>query len=112
MQASSYFRGLLLAVFIIFVNIAGSLVFWLLNGVYYPSDFVGLIASLEAGVLLVLGGCLASRQPLHDKDSLNPDGTPTRSFRIGTIGKQLLYCALFTFLFGAFFAILGYVLGF
>jgi hypothetical protein len=94
------------------VNMAASLVVWLLTGVYFPSDSVGLIASLESGVLLIFGGCLASRQPLSDEDSLNPDGSPTKSFRIGTIGKQLLYSAIFIFLFGAFFSILGYMLGF
>ncbi|MFW9833425.1 MAG: hypothetical protein ACFFEK_05475 [Candidatus Thorarchaeota archaeon] len=112
MHTNNYIKGFFLATLIMCVNIAGSLVIWLLNGVYFPSDVVGLVASLEAGFLLVLGGCLTSRQPLRDEDSLNPDGSATRSFRIGNIGKQLLYCALFTFLFGALFSIVGYIIGF
>jgi putative Mn2+ efflux pump MntP len=112
MLTSSYFRGFLLATLIMSVNMAISLVIWLLTGVFFPSDFVGLIASLESGFLLVFGGCLASRQPLSDEDSLKPDGSPTSSFRIGNIGKQLLFCAVFIFLFGAFFSILGYIIGF
>ena len=63
------------------------------------STVAGGGAFLELGLLLVLGSCLMSRQPLDNKDRYTDDGNHTPSWRIALIGRQMLIAALFLFLF-------------
>ncbi|NWF95577.1 MAG: hypothetical protein HXY34_05505 [Candidatus Thorarchaeota archaeon] len=79
-----------------------------------PTRNVYFIASdalfLEFGVMLVLGACFMSREPISEAARQKADGTPTTSWRLSQLGKKILYSTVFVFLFGLLFVIVGYAL--
>jgi len=62
---------------------------------------------LEFGALLILGGCLMSRQPLEDEKRYDESGQPVTTWKLALIGKKLLITSLFVVLFGLLFGILS-----
>jgi hypothetical protein len=61
----------------------------------------------EFGILLILGACLMSRQPLDDEKRFDADGNPTKSWQYAIYGKKLLVAAIFLLAFTALFYWLG-----
>lgn len=61
----------------------------------------------EFGVMLLLGACLMSRQPLDDEKRLDADGNPTKSWRYSLLGKKILLASIFLLAFSGLFFILG-----
>ncbi len=61
----------------------------------------------EFGVMLIVGSCLMSRQPLDNEKRFDAEGNPTKSWRYAIIGKKVLLAAFFLLAFTGFFYILG-----
>ncbi|MFW9909357.1 MAG: hypothetical protein ACFFEF_12345 [Candidatus Thorarchaeota archaeon] len=60
----------------------------------------------EFGVMLILGACLMSRQPLDDKKRYDEEGKPVSSWKWTLRGKKILFSSLFVLLFAILFSIL------
>ncbi|MCK5266373.1 MAG: hypothetical protein KAR03_12260, partial [Candidatus Thorarchaeota archaeon] len=63
----------------------------------------------EFGIMLILGACLMSRQPLEDEKRYDEDGNPTKSWQYAIIGKKILLASVFLLAFSGLFFILGLV---
>ena len=61
----------------------------------------------EFGVMLILGACLMSRQPLDDEKRFDAEGNPTKSWQYAIYGKKILLASFFLLAFSGFFYILG-----
>lgn len=61
----------------------------------------------EFGIILILGSCLMSRQPLDDEKRFDADGNPTRSWRYAILGKKILLTSVFLLAFSGLFYLLG-----
>jgi len=62
--------------------------------------FVAGVSLFEFGVLMIIGGCLAAREPLDDAKRYDSGGKPVRSHTMAMTGKRLLLVGLFLFLYG------------
>jgi hypothetical protein len=94
-------RGILFSTALMLLN----LVVGFFAALIAPSVLASTVATgaafLELGLLLIIGGCLMSRQPIQNKDRYTEDGSITRQWRIALIGKQMLATAAFLFLYSA-----------
>ena len=54
---------------------------------------------LEFGVMLILGACFMSRQPLEDDKRFDKQGAPVRSWIWAMRGKKVLISSLFVLMF-------------
>ena len=63
----------------------------------------------EFGVMLTLGSCLMSRQPLDDEKRFDAEGNPTRSWKYALLGKKVLIASIFLLAFSGLFYLLGLV---
>ncbi|TFG33157.1 hypothetical protein EU527_08675 [Candidatus Thorarchaeota archaeon] len=63
----------------------------------------------EFGVMLVLGACLMSRQPLDDAKRYDSEGNPTKSWRYALLGKKIILASFFLLAFIGLFYLLGLV---
>jgi len=70
---------------------------------YSASNF----AILEFAILLILGGCLAAREPLDDQKKTDENGKPTKSWKAALLGRKMLATALFLLMYGALLVVLG-----
>jgi hypothetical protein len=59
---------------------------------------------LEFGIMLIVGGCLMSRQPLEDKKRYDESGKPTASWRAAMMGRRILTSSMFVLMFSILFA--------
>ncbi len=64
-------------------------------------------AFLEMGILLIMGGCMMSRQPLKDEDRYDEEGNPTSTWKLAMIGRQLIFASLFLFIYASLLAIIS-----
>ncbi|MCJ7818079.1 MAG: hypothetical protein MUP60_04450 [Candidatus Thorarchaeota archaeon] len=64
-------------------------------------------AFLEMGILLMIGGCLMSRQPLKDDDRHTEDGSPTSAWKMALIGRQIIFTGFFLFLYAGIITIIS-----
>jgi hypothetical protein len=75
------------------------------------TPMIGVIAGsgafLELGVLLILGGCLMSRQPLKDEDRYKEDGSPVSTWRLALLGRQAIVTGVFLFIYALVIAVIG-----
>ncbi|TFG28110.1 hypothetical protein EU528_11735 [Candidatus Thorarchaeota archaeon] len=112
MQIKEIERALLLATILMFMNLIIGFISLLILQTVLVSTIAGGGAFLEFGILLIVGSCLMSRQPLDDKDRYNDDGSHTKMWRFALIGQRLLFAALFLFLYFIAVSIAGTYLGF
>ena len=71
----------------------------------FPQSFFTLVSNLllvEFALLLIIGACMMSRQPIQETES--EDSTPSRSLLTYLLGKKLMGAAVFTFVFSILFA--------
>ena len=61
----------------------------------------------EFGVMLILGACLMSRQPLDDEKRYDEGGNPTKSWQYAIYGKKVFIVSVFLLAFTGLFYILG-----
>lgn len=63
----------------------------------------------EFGVMIILGACLMSRQPLDDEKRYDTEGNPTKSWQYALYGKKIFIVSVFLLAFTGLFYILGLV---
>lgn len=61
----------------------------------------------EFGVMLIVGACLMSRQPLDDEKRHDADGNPTKSWRYALLGKKILLTSVLLLAFSGLLYFLG-----
>jgi hypothetical protein len=67
----------------------------------------GMVSNLlliEFAFLLVLGGCMMSRQPLREE---NEDETPSKAQNMYQLGRKFLVTSGFVFIFSVLFALIA-----
>jgi len=62
---------------------------------------------LEFGVMLILGACFMSRQPLDVDKRFDKEGLPVRSWIWAIRGKKVLVASVFVLMFAFFISSLG-----
>jgi hypothetical protein len=70
-----------------------------------PQSLFILVSNLllvEFALLLIIGACMMSRQPMHKV----AEETPSRSQKSYDLGKKLLGAAIFAFVFSLLFALI------
>ena len=72
---------------------------------------VGVLSFLGTGILLFLGGCLFSRQPLEDSKRYDAEGNPSPAWRRALLGLSLMIASVFLFLYGLLFTLVAIVFG-
>ena len=102
-------KGLLLATILMCVDLAIGFVSTILFQVLLTAVTVGTWGFIELGVLLIVGGCLMSRQPLENSARYDKDGEPTTAWKMARIGRQLLFAAVFIFIYVGVITILSYI---
>ena len=104
-------RGLLQAtVFMAGIAVAGLLASVIAQALIFLY-VVGVLSFLGTGILLFLGGCLFSRQPLEDSKRYDAEGNPSPSWRRALLGLSLIFASVFLFLYGLLFTFIGIVFG-
>jgi hypothetical protein len=73
---------------------------------------VGILTFVGSGILLLLGGCLFSRQPLDDEKKLDSNGAPTPVWKRALLGLDLMASAIILFLYGFIIDLFGTLFGF
>ncbi len=63
------------------------------------------------GILLLVGACMFSRQPLEDSKRYDDEGNPTTSWRIALLGLSLMIASVFLFLWGFLFTWISIFIG-
>ena len=100
-------RGMLYGTGLMIVN----LLVGFIATIALAAPMIGVIAGsgafLELGVLLILGGCLMSRQPLKDEDRYKEDGSPVSTWKLALLGRQAIATGVFLFIYALVIAIIG-----
>lgn len=105
-------RGLLYATLLMSLNITIGFVATLATSLPLIAYAAGTGALIELGLMLIVGGCLMSRQPLQESGRYNEDGTHTSSWRMAIIGRRLLISAVILLLYSMVLGLIGLVLVF
>lgn len=90
-----------------FINIILALVIHIASGTNFDFFTASNLLIPEFGVLLILGACLMSRQPLDDDKRYDSDGNPTRAWRYALLGREILLASVFLLAFSGLFYLLG-----
>lgn len=72
-----------------------------------PQSLFVLVSNLllvEFALLLILGACMMSRQPMQEE--VSEESEPSRSLLTYLLGKKLLGASILTFLFSILFALI------
>ncbi|MHA2303338.1 MAG: hypothetical protein ACXACD_20535 [Candidatus Thorarchaeota archaeon] len=72
----------------------------------------GILTFMGSGILLFLGGCLFSRQPLVDEKRFNSNGTPTPVWKRALLGLDLMSTAIILFFYGLIINLIGAIFRF
>jgi hypothetical protein len=65
---------------------------------------------LEFGMMLILGACLMSRQPLEVEKRYSKKGNPVRSWVWAMRGRKVLFASIFVLMYAICFGGLGMLL--
>lgn len=76
------------------------------------SYIVGILTFMGCGVLLLVGGCLFSRQPLEDEKRMDSEGNPSAVWKRALLGLDLMAIAIILFLYGFIINLIGALIGF
>lgn len=92
-------RGMIFATGIMIINLLIGFIATIFLASPMTGSFSAGSAFLEMGVLLMIGGCLMSRQPLKDEDRYSDDGSPTSAWKMALFGRQIIFTSVFLFLY-------------
>ncbi|MCK5389597.1 MAG: hypothetical protein KAJ36_03865 [Candidatus Thorarchaeota archaeon] len=98
-----------IASFLAFLNIIIALAIHITTSTNFDFFTAANLMIPEFGVMLIIGACLMSRQPLEDEKRYDEDGNPTKSWQYAIIGKKILLASVFLLAFSGLFFILGLV---
>ena len=97
----------IIASLLAFINAIVALVIHISTATVFDFFTAANLMIPEFGIMLILGACLMSRQPLDDEKRFDADGNQTKSWRYALIGKKILLTAVFLLAFSGFFYLLG-----
>lgn len=107
--SKTLFETWIIASFLAFINLIVALAVHLATGTNFDFFTAANMMIPEFGIMLILGACLMSRQPLEDEKRYDPDGNPTKSWEFALLGKRVLLASIFLLAFTGLFYILGLV---
>jgi len=90
-----------------FINVIIALVIHIATGTNFDFFTAANLMIPEFGVMLIVGACLMSRQPLEDEKRYDADGSPTKSWQFALHGRKILLASIFLLAFSGLFFILG-----
>ncbi len=90
-----------------FINAILALIIHMATGTNFDFFTAANLMIPEFGLMLILGACLMSRQPLDDDKRYDSSGNPTRSWRYALLGKKILLASIFLLAFSGLFYLLG-----
>ena len=105
-------RGLLYATLLMSLNITIGFIATLATALPLIAYIAGTGALIELGLMMIVGGCLMSRQPLQESGRYNADGTATNAWKMAVIGRRLLFGAVILLLYSMILGLLGLFLVF
>jgi len=97
----------IIASILAFINAIIALTIHISTGTSFDFFTAANIMVPEFGVLLILGACLMSRQPLDDDKRFDAEGNPTKSWKYALYGKKILVSSVFLLAFTGLFYLLG-----
>jgi hypothetical protein len=100
--------GTVLTAFVLVAGLIASLIVQAMVLFY----IIGILTFLGSGILLLLGGCLFSRQPLDDEKRHDSDGNPTPVWKRSLLGLHLMTTAIILFFYGLIINLIGSLFGF
>ncbi len=103
------FQTWFIASFFAFINIIVALVIHITTATNFDFYTAANLMIPEFGVMLIVGACLMSRQPIDDEKRHDADGNPTKSWQFALLGKKILLAAVFLLVFSGLFFLLGVV---
>ncbi|MFW9788787.1 MAG: hypothetical protein ACFFE2_09135 [Candidatus Thorarchaeota archaeon] len=89
------------------INLILALVIHILTSTNFDFFTAANLSIPEFGVLLIIGSCLMSRQPLDDAKKHDSEGKPTPSWQRAQLGQRILLGSIFLLAFAGFYYILG-----
>jgi len=89
------------------INLIVALAIHMITATYFDFFTASNLMLPEFGVMLLLGACLMSRQPLDETKRYDSEGNATRSWRYTLLGKKTLLASIFLLAFGGLFYLLG-----
>jgi len=92
-----------------FINLILALTIHIMTGTNFNFFTASNLLVPEFGIMLLLGACLMSRQPLDDDKRYDSDGNPTTSWRFALLGKKILIASIFLIAFSGLFYLLGLI---
>ncbi len=107
--SKNLFETWIMASLLAFINIITAMTLHLVTGTPFDFFTAANLSIPEFGVMLILGACLMSRQPLDDEKRFDTEGNPTRSWRFALVGKRILITSIILLAFSGLFYILGLV---
>ena len=107
MWETDFERGMIIGTGLMIANLLVGLIATIILATPMTSTIAGGAAFLEMGLLLIIGGCLMSRQPLKDEDRYNEDGSPRPSWKIAIIGRRMIFAGIFLFTYAAIISIIS-----
>jgi len=99
----------IIASLLAFINVIIAMVIHLSTATNFDFFTAANFMIPEFGLLLVIGACLMSRQPLDDEKRFDSQGNPVRSWRAALLGQKALLASIFLLAFSGLFFILGMV---
>jgi len=97
----------IIASFLAFINIIVAMFIHLTTATNFDFFTAANFMIPEFGIMLILGACLMSRQPLEDEKRYDADGNPVQSWRAALLGRRILLASVFLLAFSGLFFILG-----
>ncbi len=101
------FETWMIACFLTFINLIVALVIHITTTTNFDFYTAANLMIPEFGVMLIVGSCLMSRQPIDDEKRHDADGNPTTTWKFALYGKKILLAAVFLLAFGGLLFLLG-----
>ncbi len=93
------------------VNVFVALLLFLIDPTVLVIRTASNFLFVEFAIMLIIGGCLMSREPLSDVTDNASDANrgvhDVTFYKMAQLGRKLLLTSLFVFIFGALFALAG-----
>lgn len=102
-------ESLTVASWIIIMDFLVAITLLFIVGAYNIFFWVSTFMFFEFGMLLIVGSCFLSRQPLKDSKRFNENGDATFSWRLALIGKKLLCASIFLLVLSLIIYMFGYL---
>ncbi len=69
-------------------------------------EVISNLLILEFGLMLIIGACLMSRQPIEEEKRYDEDGELISSWRMAMVGRMILGASVFVLVLAVLFALI------